>query len=397
MSADEAHDWRLRWGWPPGAGPAPAVESAYVHVPFCHHRCGYCNFSLIAGRPDLIESYLAAVQIELEQLREPWPVRTLYIGGGTPSLLRGDQAERLLALLRHWLPLVDGGEWTCEVNPQDVTQQQVQLWRSAGVNRLSVGGQSFALEKLKRLERQHSPEQLRQAISLCCDAVSSVSLDLIFAAPGESLSGWLEDVEAALECGAKHLSAYGLTYEKGARFWSLARQQDWSAVSEETELAMYLGAKQRLERAGWEHYEISSFAVPGHRSQHNQVYWRGENWWAFGPGAARYVAGRRSMNHPSTSRYLKLVHSGECPVFESEDLTPADQARERLVFGLRQLAGVDWSGLQQDYPDSILEPLLAIIDRQAAAGWLAWSGTRLALTAEGLVISDGLWPEYFDR
>jgi oxygen-independent coproporphyrinogen-3 oxidase len=397
MRAAEADDWRRRWGWPDPTGPSRAVESAYVHVPFCHHRCGYCNFSLIAGRPDLIESYLSALQIELQQLRDPWPVRTLYIGGGTPSLLQGCQAERLVDLLRQWLPLVDGGEWTFEVNPQDVSEELMQLWRSAGVNRISIGGQSFDPVKLQRLQREHSPDQLRRAISLCCAAVSSVSLDLIFAAPGESLAGWLEDVEAAIECGVQHLSAYGLTYEKGARFWSLARQQDWAAVSEETELAMYLGAKTRLEQAGWEHYEISSFAVPGHRSQHNQVYWRGGSWWAFGPGAARYVGGRRSMNHPSTSRYLKLVHGGECPVFEADDLTLADQARERVVFGLRQLAGVDWSGLQHDYPDSILEPLLATIDRQVAAGWLAWSGSRLALTAEGLVISDGLWPEYFEQ
>lgn len=397
MSAGESRDWRLAWGWSDRSGAEPTVESAYVHVPFCHRRCGYCNFSLIAGRPDLIDSYLGALQLELEQLRAPWPVRTLYVGGGTPSLLGGDQAVRLVDLLRHWLPLVDGGEWTFEVNPQDVTQELVQLWRSAGVNRLSIGGQSFDAVKLKGLEREHSPEQLRQAISLCRAAASSVSLDLIFAAPGESLARWLEDVQEAIESGVQHLSTYGLTYEKGSRFWSLSRQSQWPVVSEDLELSMYLGAKRRLEQAGWEHYEISSFALPDNRSEHNQVYWRGDNWWAFGPGAARYVGGRRSLNHPSTTRYMKLVHGGECPVYEAEDLTLEQQARERLVFGLRQLAGVDWSGLRHHYPDSILEPLLAIIDRQVAEGWLVWSGSRLGLTAEGLVISDGLWPEYFDR
>ena len=204
------------WGWKAG-GDQPTA--AYVHIPFCRHRCGYCNFSLMANREDLNERFLKALEMEFSELKIPRPVKTLFLGGGTPSILPREPMDRLLRLLGYWLPMNHGGEWSMEANPLDVTESFCRHVRSLGVNRLSIGGQSFQASKLKRLERDHSPDQLVESVRIAMQHFDRVSIDLIFAAPEETLDGWHDDLQRALELGVQHVSTYGLTFEKGARFW----------------------------------------------------------------------------------------------------------------------------------------------------------------------------------
>jgi len=368
-------------------------RSAYVHIPFCVHRCGYCNFAVVAGRDDLVEPFLNALEVELRRLEVPQEVETLYFGGGTPTYLSPAQLQRLCELVLHWHPLAEGFEWTVEANPGDLDQDRLAVLSRFGVNRLSLGAQSFRQEKLKRLERDHRADDIRKSVRLAREAGMRVSLDLIFAAPGESLDEWQADLDEALRLEPEHISTYGLTFEKGTTFWGRLEGGELRVAPEELERAMYLTAIDRLVAAGLEHYEVSNFAKPGQRSRHNETYWSGEGYFASGPGAARYVGGVRETNHRSTSTYLKRVLAGESPVAERECLDPQQRARELLVFGLRRLQGVERHDFRERSGLDLDQLAGESIARFVEMGMLADDGRVVRLTREGLLVSDSLWPE----
>ena len=372
----------------------PAARSAYVHVPFCARRCGYCNFTVVAGRDDLVDDYLRAIALELARMEEPCEVDTLYFGGGTPTQLSLDALQRLLSVVRAWHPLAAGGEFTVEANPNDLTDALAALLAGHGVTRISLGAQAFDPGKLALLQRDHRAAQIEAAAATARRHVPVVAVDLISAVPGETLASWTRDLNRAVALGADHVSTYSLTYEKGAAFWSRLQRGELVRCGEELDRAMYGLAIDRLAEAGFDHYEVSSFARPGRRCRHNEVYWDGSNYYAVGPGAARYVDGRREMNHRSTTTYLKRVLAGRSPVAEWETLAPEDRARELLVLGLRRLEGVDRqqfaarTGFALDR--LVGRPLAELVDR----GLLIDDGTRVRLSRAGLMVSDTIWTQF---
>jgi oxygen-independent coproporphyrinogen-3 oxidase len=368
-------------------------RAAYIHVPFCRHRCGYCNFTLIAGRDDLFEAYVQAVELELAQLGAPREVETLFLGGGTPTHLPLALLQRLMAAARRWLPLAVGAEVSVEANPEDIDASLPTKLAELGVTRLSLGVQSFDDAKLQVLERSHREAQIAAAVEAARTAIGSIACDLIFAAPGESLATWSDDLSRMLALAPNHISTYGLTFERGAAFYARREKGSISQLDEELERAMYIEAIERLTAAGYEHYEVSNFAKPGHRSRHNEAYWLGEEYFAFGPGAARYVGGRREVNHKSTTTYIRRMLAGESPVAESETLGEESRARERLVFGLRRLAGVDCLAFASQTGVRVESLAGEAIEKFLRAGLLERSGNVLRLTREGLLVSDALWPE----
>ena len=372
----------------------PVPRAAYVHVPFCRHRCGYCNFTLVAGRDDLIDDYLRAVTIELEALREPHEVDTLFFGGGTPSQLPPDTLRALVTTVRKWFPLAPDYEFSVEANPADLDETMLAALVDSGVTRLSVGGQSFDAAKLKTLQRDHTPEQLHDVVANAMRRFDSVSLDLIFGVPGETTDVWQADLRAALELAPHHLSTYGLTFERGTPFWKRLLDGELGPLGEDIERTMYATAIDTLAGAGFEHYEVSNFARAGHRCRHNETYWKGESYFAVGPGAASYVGGRREMNHRSTITWLKRVLAGRSPVAESETLDPDDRAREYLVFALRRLEGIEREAFaaRTDFSldELIGEPLRQFVD----LGLLTDDGRRVRLTRDGLFVSDSIWPRF---
>jgi len=373
--------------------PFPAPRSAYIHVPFCTHRCGYCNFAVVAGREDLVEPYLEALGLELACLEQPREVDTLYFGGGTPTFLASEQLQQLCELVLEWHPLAANYEWTVEANPGDLDQERVEVLADLGVNRLSLGAQSFRDEKLKILERDHHRNDIVRVAQWARSAGMRVSLDLIFAAPGESLEQWLADLEAAIALEPEHISTYGLTFEQGTTFWNRLQKQTLVAIPEELERRMYLAAIDRLAAARFSHYEISNFAQPGEQSRHNEVYWSGDSYFAAGPGAARYVDGVRETNHRSTSTYLKRIAQGESPVAQREQLDNEQRAREQLIFGLRRLAGVERHAFLERTGFTIDALAGKQIAQFVELGLLKDCSDRIHLTREGLLLSDSLWPE----
>jgi oxygen-independent coproporphyrinogen-3 oxidase len=372
--------------------------AAYVHVPFCRHRCGYCNFTLIAGRDDLIDAYLDALERELAALETPRVVETLYLGGGTPSHLPPDKLGRLLEIVDHWFPRTIG-EFTVEANPLDVigvggSPEEVRLnaLQAAGVGRISLGVQSFQPEKLRLLERDHTPEQARQAVNSVRGARFEVSLDLIFGAPGEVSQVWQADLDAALELEPDHVSLYGLTFERGTAFWSRRERGELRSQEEEAERTMYLTAIDTLAAAGFEQYEISNFARPGRRCRHNETYWAAREYYAAGPGAARYIDGVRSSNHRSTTTWLNRLRTGQSPLDESEQLDSENRAREALVLGLRRVQdGVDRPAFSQEFGYDVDQLGGDDLRKLLTSGLLENLGSRLRLTREGLLLGDYIW------
>jgi oxygen-independent coproporphyrinogen-3 oxidase len=372
---------------------AASPQSAYIHVPFCRHHCGYCNFTVIAGREDLAERYLDALAAELTLLQRPRPVNTIFIGGGTPTHLNLPQLERLITSVQQWFPLGYGGEFSVEANPRDALDvEKLRLLKVHGVTRISLGAQSFHEDKLRILERDHDAVVIRQAVESVQSLNMDVALDLIFGTPGETLAGWHRDLEQAIALAPKHISTYGLTFEKGTTFWGRLTRGELVQADEELERAMYELAIDTLTAARYEHYEVSNFARPEYRCRHNEAYWLGHEYFAAGPGAARYVAGRRETNHRSTTAWMQRVLSGDSPVAESETLSSEEQARERLVFGLRRLEGIDLADFAARFGYTVDALAGAELARFVEQGLLQRAERTLRLTRAGLLISDAIWP-----
>ncbi|MCX7405583.1 MAG: radical SAM family heme chaperone HemW [Planctomycetia bacterium] len=372
--------------------PALALpRSVYVHVPFCRHRCGYCDFSLLAGRDDLFERYFLAMACELKRVPLPLALDTLYLGGGTPSHLGPAGLRRLFNLLHGPLVPVGTAEITMEANPSDVTGPLAALAKGFGVTRFSLGAQSLDAATLRSLDRDHSPDDVRQATATLLGAGLSVSVDLLIAAPGQSLAAVEQDLEAVIALGVQHVSVYCLTWEKGTQFDALRAQGILSVADESIERAMFEATIDRLEAAGFEHYEVSNFARPGFRCRHNEAYWDCRPWEAFGPGAARYDGRERITNHRSTTGWMTRVLEGQDFTGDRDAMTPEEAARERVVVGLRRRDGLDREDFRAASGLALDTIAGAAIVAWVADGLATDDGQRVRLTREGLLLSDALW------
>jgi len=381
----------------------PPPKSVYVHVPFCRHRCGYCDFSLVAGRDDLVADYLAAIEREMTRLGSPslesgpaascLESATLYLGGGTPSHLGPDGLKRLFDILLSRLRLLPGAEVTIEANPSDVTESLAAAAAACGTTRVSLGAQSLDATTLAALDRDHAPDDVRRAVDILLDRGFAVSIDLMTAAPGQTLADVERDLEAAVALGPRHLSVYCLTWEKGTQFESQRRRGTLERIDESLERAMLELSIDRLTAAGFEHYEVSNFARPGGRCRHNETYWDCRPWEAFGPGAARFDGRIRITNHRSTTTWIRRVLAGEDFTGDRDAMTTLEAAQERVVLGLRRRDGVSRkaflaaSGLDLDLVAG------GPIRRWTERGLATDDGEHVRLTREGLLVSDALWAD----
>ncbi len=368
-------------------------RSVYLHVPFCRHRCGYCDFTLVAGRDDLIDQYLEALERELRRLTQPLEIDTLYLGGGTPSHLGGERLERLFAMLRQTLHPVEHAEITLEANPLDVNEPFVAAARRCGVTRVSLGSQSLDIATLRVLDRDHMPDDVRRASGMLAEAGMSRSLDLMTAAPGQTVTDVERDLEAIVSLEPEHVSVYCLTWEQGTAFETQRRKGLLEPVTDLAERAMFEAAIDRLGDAGFEHYEVSNFARPGHRCRHNEAYWDLRPWEAFGPGAARFDGRTRVTNHRSTTTWIKRVLGGHDPTGDRDAMSAEEAARERLVVGLRRRAGITVADFETVSGFTPRQLAAKSIDRWIADGLAVEEEGRLWLTRDGLLVSDSLWAD----
>ena len=351
---------------------AAGIRHLYVHVPFCAHRCGYCDFVTVTGHEDERGRYVDALTAELGRARvEP---ETIVVGGGTPSILADADLARLLAALPA------AGEVTVECNPETITRAKAQVLVEGGVTRVSLGAQSFRPHVLDVLERRARPEQIARAVALLRDAgVQSLNLDLIFGVPGQGLGDLRADLDDLLALEPNHVSSYELEAKPGTRFThrhgrELERQAEAMEVYYEEVVA-------RMRAAGYRWYETANFCRPGHECRHNLGYWLGHDYLGVGVGAVSTVGLERRRNRPGVRGYLAAVEAGDHPPAEVELLTPAERGTERLMLGLRLDTPLELNGLAVLVDDGACA-------RLAAAGMLDRRDGSMALTDRGRFLAN---------
>ncbi len=378
----------------PDSPPTSQAAGLYVHIPFCRTKCTYCDFNCYAGQNHLIPQYVDALRRELELYGEQgWRALTLYLGGGTPSLLAPAQVGTIIRTAQESLHL-DGGEVTLEANPGSVDEGYFRALLSEGCDRVSIGIQSFRDSDLKRLARHHSVQDAVDAFEAARRAgVRSISVDLIYGLPDQSLEDWEENVCRALDLGPEHVSLYGLVVEEGT---PLARQVARGRVrppDDDLMADMYEHAHQLLHGAGLVRYEVSNWALPGHESRHNLVYWHNRPYIGAGAGAHGYLSSTRYSNEPLPSRYIKRVEAGALSQVESEPVEPALERAETLILGLRLDAGINRTEFLERHGHDMVELYGTVFSDMVGAKLLCWQGERLYLTERGRLLSN----EVFQR
>jgi len=367
------------------------IPSLYVHVPFCLRKCNYCDFySLpLSAAGDLFREYprLLEKELTLWQSRiEPGSFSTVYFGGGTPSLLEPETIGHFLSLLK-----TEQAEITLEANPETLDAQRLSAFREAGVNRLSLGVQSFSPRFLEAMGRGHSPEQSRRAIRDARKAgFENIGLDLIFGLPGQSLEDWAHELEEALALETEHISLYGLTISQDCP-WGKA---GLSPQNDDLQADMLELATENLNRAGILQYEIANFARPGFASRHNRAYWRRENYLGLGPAAAGCIRNHRWNNVCDLPRWAAAVEKGELPL-EGEELLSMDQViAEAMFLGLRLLEGINCLDFAAQYGLDPRKRFKREISRMKKAGLLEEDENRLHLSRRGILLGDAVFAEF---
>jgi oxygen-independent coproporphyrinogen III oxidase len=356
----------------------------YVHVPFCGRRCSYCDFAIAVRREVPVDEYAAALDRELKFRYAdagPWRADTLYFGGGTPSRLGADGMAKVLDLMRRRVSLEPGAEVTLEANPEDITRSSVDAWRLAGINRLSIGSQSFDDRVLRWMHRTHDAAAVSRAVDAArTGGIENLSLDLIFALPESLERSWERDVEQALALAPNHLSLYGLTIEPRTPLGRWHGRGDVAASPEERYEAEFLYAHHALESAGLEHYEVSNFGAPGKRARHNSAYWSAVPYAGLGPSAHEFDGACRRWNVSAYAAWITRTSAGVDPVDGSEVLSQDNRSAESVYLGLRTTDGLLLSGSE-----------IARVQPWVEAGWANLQpGNRLVLTAMGWLRLDAL-------
>lgn len=360
----------------------------YVHVPFCSAICNYCNFNRGLFDESLKARYVDAVCREIHARAEPEAVDSIFFGGGTPSLLAEADVTAILSACRSAFAVTAGAEVTLEANPESVNMQTLEGYRAAGVNRLSFGVQSFRDEELQRLTRLHSASRARDAVGEARRAgFDNLSLDLMMWLPRQTIADWLESVEALIDVAPDHASLYMLEVYPNAPLKDLMSRSGWSMAPDDDVAEMYLQSMTRLERAGYEQYEISNVAKPGRRSLHNLKYWQDGEWLGFGPGAHSTRRDVRWRNEASTSDYIASVQQGRQRELDRRDLTGEARLQEALFTGLRLNDGVSLAHIQERYGVDAWSRYGAALQPFVDGGWLIYDGDTLRLSRAGMLVA----------
>lgn len=361
----------------------PLVRHLYVHIPFCAKVCPYCAFYVHGGSAGLQKRFAKALARELTHAREQFDLQpeTIYFGGGTPSMLSAELFNEIALAL----PTHRAVEFTLEANPATVTAAKMEAWAAAGVNRISLGAQSFDPEYLKLLGRQHAPEDIPETMQALRGAgFNNLNLDLMFSLPMMEEGTWDRTLAAALACEPDHLSAYALTYEEDTPFFERLHRGEWK-TDEAREIRMFNTTVNTLHEAKLDAYEISNFARSGFESTHNLAYWRGEDFLGFGPSGCSTVGTQRWKNIEDTEAYICRVEHAECLRTEIEVVTPEIRQRERIMFGLRTREGIDLD---------LVKPYGELVCRLIEEGLASATKERLTLTPRGRLVADSIAEEF---
>lgn len=374
------------------------MTSAYIHIPFCEHICFYCDFNkvFIQGQP--VDEYIQGLIKEIRLTKERYPsddTETIYIGGGTPTSLSAEQLDALLGGIRQELPFDPRNEFTVEANPGDLTLDKIAVLKNHGVNRLSMGVQSFDDRLLKKIGRKHSAQDVFDTMKLVeKGGMDNVSIDLIYALPGQTMESFQDTLEKALALDLPHYSMYSLILENKTVFYNWARQGRLKLPGEDAEGDMFDLAAAFMEKAGRMKYEVSNFAVPGQESRHNLVYWNNEHYYGFGAGASGYLGHSRYRNHGPIQHYLEPLRNDQLPTIETEALSLTNRMEEEMFLGLRKLQGVSYTHFSNKFQRDLTSVYGTVIAELIAEGMLERQEDYLRLTTKGLILGNEVFQRF---
>jgi oxygen-independent coproporphyrinogen-3 oxidase len=365
------------------------VLGLYVHIPFCSHICNYCNFNRGLFDAAVKRAYVDALVAEITRAGDGSPADTIFFGGGTPSLLEPEDVARIVEACRAGFALAPDAEITLETNPETVTVEKMRGFLGAGISRVSLGVQSLHDTELERLGRQHGAARARQAVADCRAAgVENLSLDLMLWLPQQTQSDWLATVDGLVALAPEHASLYILELYPNAPLREEMARSHWSLAPDDDAADMYLAGLERLDRAGYEHYEISNVARPGRASRHNLKYWQDGAWLGFGCGAHSTVGARRWKNVASTGDYITRVREGGDVRVDVRQRSRDEQVGDALFTGLRLARGVDLSEVGVRYGVDVWARYETAFRPLEATGRLTIEGTRVRLTREGMLVAN---------
>lgn len=365
------------------------MAGIYIHIPFCKSRCIYCGFystTLLDLRKKYINAVCREMELRKNYIREPFS--TIYLGGGTPSLLDEAELTQLFLYINNVYDVDRNAEITMECNPDDITPEFTNMLSRLPINRVSMGAQTFADSRLRLLHRRHNSDEVKHAVKLLREAgIKNISIDLMFGFPDESLSQWKEDISAALALNVEHISAYSLMYEEDTPLWKMLDTGKVKEIDEELSLTMFKELVCQLTNAGYEHYEISNFARPGYRSRHNSSYWHQVPYIGLGAAAHSFDLNSRQWNVADLKLYIEEINNGIIPM-EREELDNDTTFNDIITTALRTSDGIDLNALETSLGKRYRNTLISAACKHIEQGLLEIRHDRLRLTAEGIFISD---------
>lgn len=373
-------------------------KAVYIHIPFCTQICHYCDFNKVFLKGQPVDDYLKALKTEMEKTFANLPpenVETVFIGGGTPTALNEKQLEYLMQTINCFIDVEKEIEFTIEANPGDLTVEKLKILKNYGVNRLSIGVQSFNNNLLKAIGRNHKVEDIYKTIeSVKQQGFTNISIDLMYALPNQTI----QDVEFALneffKLDIEHCSAYSLIVEPKTIFYNLMNRGKLPLPSEDEEATMYQMIMEQMESHGYHQYEISNYAKKGFKSKHNLVYWDNDHYYGFGAGAHSYINGKRRSNIGPINHYLKAIEKGRLPIREEISLTVKEQMEEEMFLGLRKTAGVSQKKFYQKFSIDVLEYYREEIEKLIQDGLLQINEDEIQLTNRGRMLGNIVFQQF---
>ncbi|TVP85030.1 MAG: oxygen-independent coproporphyrinogen III oxidase [Alkalicoccus sp.] len=374
-------------------------KSIYIHVPFCEQICHYCDFNKFFLENQPVDEYIDLTIEEMKHTVKKYPqtnaVETIYVGGGTPTSLTTEQLQRLLEAVPKHFDLAEDVEWTVEVNPGSAGTEKFAMMRKAGVNRLSIGAQTFDPELLKAINRDHKPEQVEETVRLALEAgIQNLSVDLMFGLPDHTMEQWKNTLRRAVSLPITHISAYSLKIEPKTVFYQMMNKGKLKLPEQELEAEMYAFMLKFLKESGFDAYEISNFARGEALSRHNLAYWNNDEYYGIGAGAHSYVEGLRIRNHGPLPKYMKSVREKKLPYLEIHEVTFSEKMEEEMFMGLRKRLGVSKERFEARYGQTVQKAFPGVTEDLKKAGWLCETPERFMLTEEGILLGNEVFEKF---
>ncbi|MBC2323205.1 radical SAM family heme chaperone HemW [Listeria booriae] len=374
------------------------MTAVYIHIPFCEHICYYCDFNKVFLEGQPVDEYVDLLIKEMEMVTKQHtmsPVETVFVGGGTPTTLTEAQIAKLCSAISRLFPMTENAEFSFEANPGDLSISKLQVMKDYGVNRLSMGVQSFNNELLKKIGRIHTVDDVYQSVNNAKQVgFENVSIDLIFSLPGQTEADFEDTLTKALDLDLPHYSAYSLIIEPKTIFYNLMQKGKLILPGEDAEANMYEKLMSTMEKHGRKQYEISNFAKPGYESRHNIVYWSNEHYFGFGAGAHGYIGETRYANYGPLKKYMQPLQNGELPIFQQKELSLKEKMEEEMFLGLRKVAGVDKAHFQAKFGQSLDATFANAIDKTIGKGWLESTPESVRLTRRGRFLGNNVFQEF---